>query len=177
VAILVRASIAAIVVGVLGLTSILLFALLGNGSQGRPVPIAQPIAPGGLPYSSLAVLRKQRMSNDVLPSKALASMNGFEPTIVAASARLLVKDGNDEYVIAVNTKNEVCILSVSTVSAGYVSGCSEGIPVRPGTMMNRTEFGSHVGFSIIADGAPVSGAVPAGYRKILPDVWMTTHGF
>jgi hypothetical protein len=177
VAILVRASIAAIVVGVLGLTSILLFALLGNGSQGRPVPIAQPITPDGFPYSSLAVLRKQRMSNDVLPSKALASMNGLEPTIVAASARLLVKDGNDEYFVAVDTKNQVCILSVSTVSADYVSGCSEGIPVDSGTMMNRTEFGSHVGFSIIADGAPVRGAVPTGYRKIQPDVWMTTHSY
>ncbi|MDQ1564352.1 MAG: hypothetical protein QOI14_1303, partial [Actinomycetota bacterium] len=142
----------------------------------KPVPIAQPITPGGFPYSSLAVLRKQRMSTDVLPSKALANENNFEPRIVAASARLLVEDGTDEYFIAANTKNQVCLLYVSTVSAGYTSACSTGIPVRPGSQLSRAEFGSHFSFSVVADGTPVRGAVPAGYRKILPDVWMTTHG-
>jgi hypothetical protein len=178
-AILVRASIGAIVVGVLGLTLSLLFVPLAGSLQGQPVPIAQPITPGGFPYSSLAVLRKQRMSNDVLPPTALANENGTLPRIVAASARLLARDGTDEYFIAVDAKNQVCLLYVSTVSAGYNSGCSNGTPDGPGAGMGMggVGSGSHFSFAVVADGTPVPGAVPAGYRKILPNVWMNTHGF
>jgi hypothetical protein len=162
---------AAISVGVLSVLGILLFGpRAADVEAAHPVPVLQPITPSGFPYSELAVLRQQRMSDDVLPAGFLAA----DTRLVPESARRLGTIGGDGLWIAVDAKNEVCVLSIGPGRSGSSSLCSGASTARTGGVIAAGAFGD-AGYTIIGDGAPEAGAVPAGYRQIAPNVWLRPH--
>ncbi|ARC57847.1 hypothetical protein AS850_12255 [Frondihabitans sp. 762G35] len=162
---------AAIAVGVLAVTGILLFGpRQAEVEAAHPVPVLEPITPSGFPYSQLAVLRQQRMSDDVLPAGFLS----VDTRLVPESARRLGTIGGDGLWIAVDATNEVCILSIGPGKTGSASLCSGVTSAAPGSAIGDGALGE-AGFAIVADGTPAVGAVPAGYRQIAPNVWLQPH--
>ncbi|RKR76399.1 hypothetical protein [Frondihabitans australicus] len=147
-----------------------------NASAGKPYPILGPITPAGHPYDELAILRRQRMSDDVLPAAAVKSQDGSGPKLVAGSARLLVSRGPDTVWLVVNSADEVCVMDIDA-GGGGATGCTEpNVMATAGeSLVDVTLGGGHFsdGIQVVADGAPAKGVIHRGYRQVAPNVWMS----
>jgi hypothetical protein len=153
-----------------------LSALAGSST---PTPVAGPITPATHPYDELAILRRQRLSTDVLPKTAFtdADTGDGSPTLVTASARLLATSGKERAFLVVDSEGGVCIVQTTDRDTGGSTGCSSpGGDDAPGSVVGGIGTGSGLDFTVIADGTPKPGTTD-GYRQIAPNVWLakTSH--
>jgi hypothetical protein len=138
------------------------------------VPVAGPITPAGHPYDELAILRRQRLSTDVMPKAAFtdADTGDGSATLVTASARLLATSGKERAFLVVDSAGGVCVVQTTDRETGATSGCSSpGGDDEPGSVVGGIGTGSGLDFTIIADGTPRPGTTD-GYRQIAPNVWL-----
>ena len=153
-----------------------LASLIGSST---PSPIAGPITPAAFPYDDLAILRRQRLSSDVLPADTFRTTGASDTPIVADSARLLATKGHDRLYVAANASGGVCTLFTDdgTGGGGYNSGCSTAGSASPGELVDAVGFGSGLDVKIFADGAPKASET-AGYRQVAPNTWLKrgVHG-
>lgn len=136
-----------------------------------PVPVAGPVTPTGHPYDEFALLRRQRMSTDVLPAALLPS-DGSGPSVVASSARLLARDGKKRQWLVASPSGGVCVLGGATDDDGYILNCTGADTVfRSGGIAIDGGRGRSFAVTVVADGTPSADAV-RGMHRIGSNTWL-----
>jgi hypothetical protein len=162
--------------GALVAAGVALHTTAGVKAYAEPSPILGPITPAGHPYDQLAILRRQRMSDDVMPDgvvKAL-SQNNTSP-ILTASARLIVTLGKEREWLAATPTGGVCVVSTTLGQDGYTEACRSD-PVEYGAGQEVFGVGTSgyvTNLEIISDGTPRPGTVVKGNRQVAPNIWMS----
>ncbi|AMM19006.1 hypothetical protein AX769_01175 [Frondihabitans sp. PAMC 28766] len=127
-----------------------LASLIGSST---PSPIAGPITPTAFPYDDLAILRRQRLSTDVLPAGTFRAAGATDTPIVADVA--------------------VCLLLDEPASGGLTSGCG-GASAAGGVSIEAGDSGSGGTFALVNDGGGRSCVrAPAGSQRLAPNVWVS----
>ncbi|MCU1529957.1 MAG: hypothetical protein JWP75_3720 [Frondihabitans sp.] len=165
-----RVTIAAIVVGALAIGSIVVFGpRAAQEAAAHPTPILQPITPSGFPYSTVSLLRRQRMSTDVLPTTYTAT----DSEMVSASARHVVTVGNNDVWLAVDYKDELCLIFTSRGDGGGSTACEDGATTATHGGLLGAGIGEHLEVDIVSDGTQAAVERRKGYRQVAPNAWLS----
>lgn len=171
---------AAIGVGVLAIAGILLFGPRSPMEDYRPAAVntptlvAGPAVPTTFPYDRVALLRSQRMSDDVLGQDTFDT-SGRPNDIVRDSTRHVFDVQGERIYVAVDEASEPCILYTAGPDyAGGVYGCGpkEGTKVQDGVLVS-VGTDPHLSVILTADGFGRPAKATADYHEVEPGVWLS----